>query len=254
MYWVIQKNIFKPENYRLLTNALDSLGIKYISVSIPTGTLDLVPDVEVEGNVYVCGAIKLGKIAQSKDWQPGSFLNEEFRYDRWLTELGSELLNHDVVTGTLSNIDVTHFDQFFIRPLEDNKAFDGVVIDNEMLGTWRKDQSKSGICNLAVMASSVKEIFREYRLFIVNQKFVTGSVYKIGGVPTVSSDIEDGVINYAHSVIKKWCPSESHVIDIALTEKGYKVIEFNNINSSGFYGSNVPKYVEAIQSAYDIAR
>ena len=64
-------------------------------MSIPAGTLDLVPDEEVEGNVYVCGAIKLGIIARSKDLQPGSFLNDEFRFDRWVETQGQALKNKD---------------------------------------------------------------------------------------------------------------------------------------------------------------
>lgn len=52
------------------------------------------------------------------------------------------------------------------------------------------------------------------------------------------------------AIIARWVPIESFVLDIALTADGLKVIEFNNINSSGFYVSNVPKYVQAIQEQY----
>ena len=250
MHWVIQKNIFKSEDYERLTNTLDRYEIDYTSVSIPNGTLDLVPNLNLDAKVYVCGAIKLGKIAEMKNWQPGSFLNEEFNFERWLIELNDELLNYDTVSGTLMNIEVQHFDEFFIRPLEDNKAIDGMVINNETLNSWRNDQSKSQLHDLKVIASTVKNIYREYRLFIVNRKFITGSVYKVAGNPQVSDMIEDDVIEYANKIIKTWTPAESFVIDIALTENGYKVIEFNNINSSSFYGSNVPKYVEAMQDSY----
>ena len=96
------------------------------------------------------------------------------------------------------------------------------------------------------MVSPVKPIYREYRLFIVKHKVVTGSVYRIGGRAEISPDVEAYVLDYARTVMQRWMPAESCVMDLALTEHGLKVIEFNNINSSGFYACDVPKYVDAI--------
>lgn len=250
MHWIIQKNLFKPENYRRLTESLERLEIKYSSVFIPNGTLDLEPEVTPAGKVYICGAIKLKKIAQERAWLPGSFLNDDFNVDRWVSELGNTLLNNDVVYGRFCDIQIGHMDKFFIRPLEDNKAFDGMVLDTEMLDIWRNDPSKSNLANLEVVASPIKEIHREYRIFVVKHQVITGSVYKIAGKPQATQHIEQGVIDFAYEVINTWVPAESVVIDICLTSDGYKVIEFNNINSSGFYDSDVQKYVGAIQSAY----
>jgi len=248
MHWVIQKSIFKPVNYELLTNALKARGINYTSVSIPNGTFDLVPNVNPSEPVYVCGAIKLGKISNERSWKPGSFLNENYNFDLWLKELGAELLNHEFIKGEFLTIQVEYSNKFFIRPIEDNKAFDGMVLDRELLDTWRKE--KKYLSKLEVIASPVKEIYKEYRLFVVQMKIITGSVYKIAGKPQVSEILDQDVINYANKIIEKWVPYESFVVDISLSAEGFKVIEFNNINSSGFYACDVTKYVEAIQSSY----
>ncbi|MGH1541244.1 MAG: ATP-grasp domain-containing protein [Arenicella sp.] len=250
MHWVIQKNLFKPVNYRLLIEALDRLEIKYSTVFIPNGTLDLEPEVNIIGNVYICGAIKLKKISQTRNWFPGSFLNNNFSFDKWLIELGDKLLNSDAVYGRFDSVQIENMKSFFIRPMEDNKAFDGMVVDSEMLSLWRADSSKEHLMNLEVIVSPVKDIYREYRMFVVKKKVITGSVYKVSGKPEVSGTIEKEAINYVYGIINKWVPCESFVIDICLTANGYRVIEFNNINSSGFYDSNVLKYVEAIQQAY----
>jgi hypothetical protein len=103
---------------------------------------------------------------------------------------------------------------------------------------------------MAVIVSPVKAIYREYRLFVVNRKVVTGSVYRVGGRAEISADVEEYVLEYARKVIDRWIPAESCVIDIGLTEHGLQIIEFNNINSSGFYASDVAKYVDSIQSQY----
>ncbi|WP_166879018.1 ATP-grasp domain-containing protein [Massilia mucilaginosa] len=250
MHWVIQQSIFKPGNYQLLVNALGTLGIAHTAVAIPNGTVDLVPDVNLEGKVYVCGAIKLARIARDKGWVPGSFLNENFKFDIWLAQLGAELLNHDIESGALANVRTAHLAKFFIRPAEDNKAFDGMLMDSATIADWRRDPAKAHLQQMDVIVSPVKAIYREYRLFIVNRKVVTGSVYRIGGRAEISPDVEDDVLDYARSVIGKWTPAESFVMDVCLTQDGLKVIEFNNINSSGFYAINVPKYVDAMQTHY----
>lgn len=250
MHWVIQQTIFKPGNYQLLVDALDAQGIAHTSVAIPNGTFDLVPDVNPAGKVYVCGAIKLARIARDKGWVPGSFLNDNFNVDLWLAQLGSELLNHDITCGTLAGVDAGQQASFFIRPAEDNKAFDGMVMDRETLADWRRDPARAHLQQMQVVVSPVKAIYREYRLFIVGGEVVTGSVYRIGGRAEISPHVEDDVLAYARSIIARWTPAESFVMDVCLTQDGLNVIEFNNINSSGFYAINVPKYVDAMQARY----
>jgi hypothetical protein len=250
MHWVIQKNIFKPENYSALVESLDSFGIDYTSITIPRGTFSLIPEVDVGDNVYICGALKLRKIAQDRGWKPGSFLNENYSYEIWLDKLGHEMLNVDAIFGKFIDIQTSHLSKFFLRPLEDNKAFDGAIFDNEQLSIWKADASKAHLKDIDVMASSVKPIYREYRLFYVAKRYVTGSLYKMGDKPYVNADVEADVIEFADSIITRWAPFESCVIDIAYAPNGYKVIEFNNINSSGFYASDVRKYVQAIQCHY----
>jgi hypothetical protein len=34
---------------------------------------------------------------------------------------------------------------------------------------------------------------------------------------------------------------------VAYTSEGYKIVEFNNFNASGFYACNVQKIIEAIE-------
>lgn len=250
MHWVIQQGIFKPGNYQLLVDALDAQGIAHTPVAIPNGSFELVPDVNPAGKVYVCGAIKLARIARDKGWVPGSFLNDNFSVDLWLAQLGSELLNHDLACGTLAGVDAGQLARFFIRPAEDNKAFDGMVMDKETLADWRRDPARAHLQQMQVVVSPVKAIYREYRLFIVDRKVVTGSVYRIGGRAEISPDVEDDVLEYARGIIARWTPAESFVMDVCLTQDGLKVIEFNNINSSGFYAINVPKYVDAMQMRY----
>ena len=230
MHWVIQQKIFKPINYQLLTESLDSQNIPYTSVSIPPQTFTLSPDVKNLDNVYVCGAIKMARIAKEKNWYPGSFLNANYDFSVWLRQLGEDLLNADFRIGKLIDVDVSGLDQFFIRPAEDNKAFDGMIMDRDMLLSWCRSEAKKSIHALKVIAAPLKKIYREYRFFIVESRIVTASLYRIDGKPSSLSDIPKQVAQYVESIVKKWLPSVSVVVDVALTDEGLKVIEFNNIN------------------------
>nr|WP_020397217.1 ATP-grasp domain-containing protein [Thiolinea disciformis] len=104
---------------------------------------------------------------------------------------------------------------------------------------------------MEVLIAPLQIILKEYRLFIVKHSIVTGSVYKLAGKPYVSDLLDEAALQYAESIIQQWLPSESCVMDLALTEQGYKVIEFNNINSSGFYATNVAKLIQALEYAYN---
>ena len=66
MHWIIQKSIFKPINYQLLTKRLEHQNIPYVPVTIPPQTFKLISDISKLHNVYVCGAIKMAKIAGEK--------------------------------------------------------------------------------------------------------------------------------------------------------------------------------------------
>jgi uncharacterized protein YuzB (UPF0349 family) len=57
---------------------------------------------------------------------------------------------------------------------------------------------------------------------------------------------EDAEI-FAEAMVENWQPDRAFVIDVASTDEGYKVIEYNCLNSAGFYASDVAKIVNAIE-------
>ena len=48
-------------------------------------------------------------------------------------------------------------------------------------------------------------------------------------------------------MVNNWAPSKAFVIDFALTDKGPKIIEVNNISSAGLYKSDVSLIVEKME-------
>jgi glutathione synthase/RimK-type ligase-like ATP-grasp enzyme len=109
-----------------------------------------------------------------------------------------------------------------------------------------------------IMMSSTKKILAEYRMFIVDGKIVSGSVYKQGtmGISHLNKlnavlSPDESVISITQRMIDKWQPAEAFVIDIAKTDDGLKVIEINNFNSSGFYSCDVYKIINSIEEYID---
>lgn len=250
MHWVIQKSIYRAHNLAALIDALEFHQVPHTLVEIPVGTIELVPDINPEGRVFVCGALKMAQIAKTKGWQPGSLLTEQFHHAIWQEYLSDYLLNADAQFCKFSELHLNPEQQYFIRPASDTKLFDGGVFYQEMVKSWQNTPAKKHLANSDVMVSSFKPIQREYRLFIVNNQVVTGSLYKLDKQNVASPLVGPDVIEFANKVIAHWLPAESCVMDVALTEQGLKVIEFNNINSSGFYASNVRAIVDALEQAY----
>lgn len=278
MFWVVQENLYNEQGQRDLLAALDRGEIPHLVVKflpflrrlVPSDVdINLIDDVENypepefptgTGNVMVCGAIALARVATERGWVPGSFINDNFHTAKWQENLGSEnLLNGDAVIMPLSRVIdycIEHeYNSVFIRPCDDDKAFTGVLLRHHMeidncVMNWLQEAADTGrfTQDVEVVLASPKEIHGEFRFFVVDRKVVTGSRYRLGGQVIYSEEIPPHVQEFAQQMVDKWQPSRAFVIDIAETPEGPKVIEINNFNSAGFYACNVGKIVEAIES------
>ena len=269
MFWVIQHNIFKEQKNSILIQTLQNRKIPYVEVKVVPFYDKLLPhdfdsnayfqsiadapelDIPHEESIMVLGSDSLMRIANEKNWKPGSFLNENFHYEKWKEAYGTELLNAESVTNSFRNIDVP-WEHFFIRPCEDTKAFSGSIFTKEEFNQWREtllqEDDMCTFSDMDVVASPLQTIFAEYRFFIVNGNIATYSQYKKGDTVLTSSFVEEDVIRYVKQMVDVWQPADAFVMDIAKTENGYKVIEINNINSSGFYAADLEKFIEAIEN------
>jgi hypothetical protein len=254
MQWIVQENLYKEEAFLDLIQALDNYKLEYQVVKVIPFSHELLPEPEVTGNTVVMGATTMIGIAQERRWHPGAFYNSNFDHAIWVQNLGTELLNYEAEICQFKDIK-PKYNPFFVRPSEDRKVFSGQVIDQANFDVWLKATEQaaySGYTTLTpetlVVVSPLKAIHAEWRFFVIDGTIVTGSLYKRGDYvrPLPLLYREDSEL-YAEQMVNKWQPDRAFVIDIALTDKGYKVIEYNCLNSSGFYKSNVGKIVNAIE-------
>lgn len=266
MLWIVQNNLFREENYEQMIEALQRLGVPHHIVKVMPFVDELEPEpvIDTAQGVYVCGSTKLMRIATDRGWKPGSFMNDNMRYEAWDAALGDELLNHGGIVSTLQDIQFPEPGEFHIRPCEDGKAFSGRCFYKAEFEKWRQHLYDSqGVVidgkyerfkiqaqpHTPVVVAPVKKILREYRFFVVDGQVITGSLYKMGGRAHTDANIDPDVVAYVKRMVAKWEPSRAFVIDIAMTAyHGLKVLEYNCINCSGFYACNTAAYVEAIES------
>lgn len=271
MLWLIQGNLDKNDGLKRMTEILSAKEIPFKLVkSIPFS--NIVVDIDVDINQYeennipkiqindkncvVFGSYSLALFAKENNFNPGGFINENYEYSKWLEGWGKDLLlNGDFIQAKVKDINnkiPSDWKKVFSRPTEDTKSFAGQVLDVDNFKYWINNVSKNTDRFLDsetdIIISNFKEIQSEYRLFVVKNKIVTGSMYKLKDTVVTSEFIPNEVIDFAYKAINKWNPDIAYVLDIAVTNEGLKIIEINNINSSGFYKSDIEKIVIAINN------
>ena len=280
MLWIVQKDLWDEEGYIGFVNALDRLGKEYLIIKPVPFTNRILPadfdsfeqdinDVEepfidTTQNIMAFGATSLTRIAKARGWYPGTYMNENFTYEKWSEGFGLEnILNPDSIVQRLGeHFDLSEFEgsNVFVRPVLDSKTFNGEVKSKYDFKDWRQsimfmeEFMTDELVDIPMLnkdtiiaVSSAKKIYSEYRLFIVNQKVVTASQYQLGGELVTTADFDRRVIRFAQGMIQSWIPAAAYVMDIADTPDGLKVIEMNNINSSGFYAADPQKIIMAIE-------
>ena len=249
MLWVIQENLFQEREYENFLDACDRQGVNYRIVKIIPFSHELVPEIIEPNPIWAFGSTALVRIAQDRGWHPGVFHNNNFNFKVWSQAWGKNILNYGAKICAFSQIK-TDLDIFFVRPCDDLKYFSGTVIDKESLNAWRDEvlsRSNDLTKDPEVAISSVKTIYKEFRFFVIDNNLVTGSLYKLGNKLCLDRNIEPDANKFASKMIDIWQPSRAFVLDIALTEDNYKIVEVNCINLAGFYASDVGKLVNAMQ-------
>ena len=263
MHWVLQNNLHREEKHAILVDTLSKYDIPFSEIKVIPFTSGLPPIermepyVDPQGLVMVCGSTGLGNLAKDMNWSPGSFHNDNHDYRCWKDHFGDHLLNSQAIVAKFGEVE-QHWDEFFIRPCEDTKSFSGNVVDWFEFKNWQhkvldlKETYTTLDADTTVMYGPIKTIYREARFFIVDGKIATSSTYKIGDKVHYTSEIPPTMTDYANRMIGIWQPARAYVMDLALTDDaddGYnKIIEFNCINSSGFYDIDIQRFVMAIES------
>lgn len=251
--WVIQSNLLNDTQITAVWYAAKEAGCDtYEAVIVPfqdeLGNEDDL--IHLTDKIIPYGSCKLTKISTLKGWKGNCYNPETFRADVW-NAMRDDMLNSDLVIMEVKDTveffkDTDEDEEWFIRPVMDLKEFNGTVAQVGDIKSWMHSTKSGNFSfgeNTKVMLARVKKIYSESRFFVVGGKVVDGSYYRMGG-RTIAKHIEDPqTYEIASRFAEKWLPHECCVMDLADTDDGIKVIEFNTINSSGFYDHDIKKIV-----------
>ena len=82
---------------------------------------------------------------------------------------------------------------------------------------------------------------------MVNGAVADASRYVLHGELNVDpGDVPEEVVAFAEARAREHAPHPIFVMDVALTDEGYRIIECNCFNGTGFYGHNIERIVEAV--------
>lgn len=255
MHWVIQSGFEHERGISDLISFLERSGIPHSFHKVRPFVGDIEPDIDVSGNVMVFGTYGMRHLAKRKGWTPGSFDLADITYAEHVEYWGENMLNSDAVYCTFAEVPQNIYGLAFIRPVVDSKFFSGMITTPEEFAVWHEkvvvlgEDDGSGLRgNTQVMISEPKNIQSEYRFWIVDGNVVTGSLYKRGGRPFFSKDIENDARWFALSRANEWQPARAYVMDVARTSSGLFIVETNTLNSAGLYCADVGKLADAIES------
>lgn len=254
MYYIVQQNVFKEHNYNIIFEALERLGLPYEVVEYKDGKFDFKTD---RKDVFPFGSIRLASASTQQSWHPGSFYGGNHDFMVYKDKYQDNLLNYDSKIQKLNEpIDWLPNEMKFIRPCADSKIITGAIftktkwedklieLDNNTYFT--KDRFED-----LIQVGPVKKIYKEARIWVVDGKVVTSSYYRYGTNVEWMENVEPEGLEFAQRMVDIYQVADAFVMDICDTPDGWKIVEINCINCSGFYKGDMQKVLIALENKYN---
>ena len=252
MYFLIQANVYlDPDHYKIF-DALEELDIDYEVINIPP-TAEKIDFKTDRKDVFVYGSVTIARLArQNPDWFPGSFYGGNHLYGVYSRYYGENLLNHTISVHKISEALLWKKDEMkFIKPYTEAKIFTGKVFTeaewNDFVFESLEKPSNRITENSLVQVSEAKRTVKEARLWIVGGQIIDGGYYKFNDHAPFEEKVSEDGLAFARDMIQLFNLEEAFVMDICCTDEGWKIVEINCINSSGFYpNTNVKSVIKAL--------
>lgn len=185
-----------------------------------------------------------------KNLKEGLFYNELGFDQDYYGNLDLPLLNSQSQNLAVKDHLDTKFDTpVFIKPSRDQKAFNAGILES---GYTIKDFIFSQLhepfyIEETAIVAPVKQIYAEYRFFVVDKEVITGSQYRNSHSLFVSDIIPESILTAAKEYAQLYQPHDIFTMDLADTPEGIKIIEYNCWNASGLYKTNIQKIFHTVQ-------
>jgi hypothetical protein len=180
--------------------------------------------------------------------QLGRFIlhsEDAFSTEHWAGVFGERAVNHRgrlVAAGDVAAL-LQNGQKYHVRPDRQDKAFIAAVFDS---ASWQQECDKRNISpELPCWASPVVALHGEWRCWVVGGKVVDISQYRKEGQPHRVLETCPDIHSAAQALADIYLPAPVVVMDIAATDEGIQVLEFNPIHGSGWYAARVDFVLES---------
>ncbi|MEL6197223.1 MAG: ATP-grasp domain-containing protein [Pseudomonadota bacterium] len=257
MQWILQDF----EDTRKLAVALEHLEIPFTWHKVVPFVGDLVPEPAVDDPhaVILFGAYALWRYAEARGYWPGvlrirPFVHEAAWHPHLLNGADAMFLTLREIPDRLTDDDRS----WFMRPVDDAKEVPGRVrVAGEIIRLAQQvlalDENEIPGGSLhhdtVLMLTEPVRILQEWRLWIVNDRLVTASLYKEGARVVYRQGADDEVLDFArHLVALNPGYAPAYVLDICRTADGLTLLETNCLNAAGFYAADLIALASAIEA------
>lgn len=251
MLYIVQENVFNEENYDRIFRSLDKLTLEYRVISLTNDDINLEID---RKDIFVFGSVKMARLSTKYNWFPGSFYGYNHDYEVYSKFYKDNLLNYDCdIQDVYDNIDWSYNEMKFIRPSKDSKLFNGQLFTKVK---WEDTidilkERKGNLYNENIQINKPKKIYKEARCWVVGGEIITSSYYKFGNNVAYSESLEEEGLVFVKEMISIYQVADAFVMDVCLTPDGWKIVEINCINCSGFYKADLQRLLIALEDLYN---
>lgn len=259
--WVVQQNLIKEETLMRLRKAFLENQVSYQEVFVVPFSNEL-PAIEHQDAFHIfygSTTLMLNAFGHPLYRQGVFYYPDRFQMAAYLTHWKNHLLNSDGMVTSLREIahsNQTDDSTWFIRPNADTKAFSGTVMSIGQIEAWAENLKEVEGAELTldsqVFISSPKQIDKEWRTFIVKGQVVSASRYQLKGELSVSAaDVPADMIAFVEARCQEYTPHAIFVMDVALLNDMYYVLECNCFNGTGFYANDISKVIRVVTAAIE---
>lgn len=250
--WILQKNHPNLGTIREMTYVLDGLGFPFTQVELK-GRSDEIPELPGidEKLPLVCyGPSFVPRALHHPTLSSGIFFDPvKFRWSAFNDGWNGRMISSGHILTVSQAREALRAGEAFVRPDEDNKAFDGSVFDLRSFDEMAGASSSRVTPETPVVVAAPVAIQAEWRTFLVDGQVVGASSYRIGPEVNLSGFVPHAVIDLAFEAAAEWSPARIFCLDIALSEGRYGIVEANCFNASRFYGADARTVIEAVSGA-----
>lgn len=198
----------------------------------------------LEKPALVFGSTKLLSLRQSGHLPAAWKLcydEQSFDQSHWLPRLQERALNSGAFIAPVSTIMDRHFPtDKFIKPTSDSKQFAGVIVrpDQTLRSVLEEQHHEVLAAHLPVLVAPRRKILAEYRCFMHRNRMFAASGYRLNDRTRYwpLTDFGSAMLRAETGTLAElYQPAEFYVVDLASTENGLVVVEYNCLNCSGKY-------------------